>query len=730
MMLGSASGLGSPSNTGAPATGTGTNARAFDVNGDGLDDLVWADLVGYAGGDAVRYRLREWGAAFSSTVYVLAGPYAADAVMESGVFGPVGQSSMQRVPDFNGDGRGDLVLRRTTRVLNETTGTYQFFRTIQVLCTGAWTSSVSNPNASSSPIYGDFNGDGMSDLLYVSGSGMLAVRFSTGATLTSDYGLVTVPAQSVVVDWDSDGYDDVLYAASGVWNWIRATGEGFASPVSTALSAGTNPTVSDLNGDALSDLAQTVNGTWRYRTHAGSYPDLLQTATDGYGNTVTFNYAPLTSGNYTKNANASFPEQDYQGALYTVNTISASDGVAGSYTTTYWYYGAKLHLQGRGIEGFYALRTHDSRNGLYAYDYFHTLFPYTGAVYQRDVFQANNTTLISRTQNTWTSHTYGSGFQARSLPYTSTSMTQRYEAGGAYNGALISTATTTNSVDAVSGTVYDTTTTTTEASTANGVQAGASYVQRVHQPTAYLLNDIANWCIGRPGRIESTNSHNQYAGGAITRTTTIDWDAATCRPSEIVSEPGHAQLEVTRTLGYDGFGNLSSETIAGVGMMSRTTSTNWGSTGQFPVSVTNALSQTSTLGWDYALGVRTSATDPNGITVSWQYDPFGRPTRETRPDSTATTWVYADCSVSGCINANNRLIVTETALDSGGGSSQTSTCISIVSTGRLQAARAHCRAPTIESIANTTRSGGCIGKAHPAGGLPASRTGRRLLMTS
>lgn len=88
VLYGSASGLSAPSNTGAPATttGTGNNALATDVDGDGREDLVWADLVaGYGGGDAIRYRLRESGGAFSSTVYSLVGAKPADTIIVSGL---------------------------------------------------------------------------------------------------------------------------------------------------------------------------------------------------------------------------------------------------------------------------------------------------------------------------------------------------------------------------------------------------------------------------------------------------------------------------------------------------------------------------------------------------------------------------------------------------------------------------------------------------------------------
>ena len=59
--------------------GRGSNAGALDIDGDGRQDLVWADITGFAGpqgnGDAIRYRLRNTsGAGFSGTVSLLVAP--------------------------------------------------------------------------------------------------------------------------------------------------------------------------------------------------------------------------------------------------------------------------------------------------------------------------------------------------------------------------------------------------------------------------------------------------------------------------------------------------------------------------------------------------------------------------------------------------------------------------------------------------------------------------------
>jgi RHS repeat-associated protein len=427
--------------------------------------------------------------------------------------------------------------------------------------------------------------------------------------------------------------------------------------------------VADLNGDGLADIARrdtSAGNAWKLRLHAGVKPDLLDQATDGFGNFVNFDYVSLVQGNYSKYSDAVYPEQDYQGPRYVVSQYSASNGAGGTYTQSFWYWGARVHLQGRGLEGFYAQRSSDSRNGLYDYEYFNRSFPLTGTVFQSDLLQPNGSTLISRVQNSWTALSYGSGYDTRSFPYVSQSTVTRYELGGTYNGNLLTTSVTTNTVDSTSGTIYDTTTTTTEASTGNGINAGQSYTQRTYHSSLFTDTSV-NWCLGRPATTQQINSHTLYGGTSLTRQFDTSWDGAYCRATQVIAQYGDPQWQVTTALGYDSFGNVNSRTVTGVGMSGRTTQTNWGTTRQLPVSVTNALSQTTQIGWDYTLGIPTSETDPNGIAVSWQYDNFGRRTRENRADSTATTWSYNDCASYGCVNSNNKLLIIATQLNTSGG---------------------------------------------------------------
>ncbi len=89
-------------------------------------------------------------------------------------------------------------------------------------------------------------------------------------------------------------------------------------------------------------------------------------------------------------------------------------------------------------------------------------------------------------------------------------------------------------------------------------------------------------------------------------------------------------------------------------MATRTATTGWGTTGQFPVSETNALSQTTTRSFDSTFGQLATETDPNGILVaSNTYDSFGRFARARHADGTSTVYTYYDCAANGwCMNGD------------------------------------------------------------------------------
>ena len=578
------SGLQTPINTNASDVSTAGRAIAIDMNGDGLDDLV------YAQGRNLKVRYREWGATFSSTATTVFTP-GGNSSYYGAVFPESHAQSRARSFDANGDGLRDALVRYRELLYPYYTGQYRY-STVVVLA-GGGDYLVNQQEATTLTL--DINGDGYHDAVYERWDGKLVYEFSTGKSFTAGFlgpSLTNLDIErAVVLDWNSDGFDDLLLpnTSTGKWAYIRSTGTGFASPVGTTMST-SNPSAVyavDQNGDGMHDLAYTrSDGKFVHRAHSGVMPDYLKTATDGHSNAITFNYAPITQSSYTKYSNAVFPQQDYAGPLWVVTSAVPTTGVgSGTYTLTYTYAGAQMNLEGRGLSGFDKKTTQDSRNNIKVTEYFKRDFPYRGRLYKREVAQSSGTK-IQEITHTWSKKSGGSGFQKYELPYISQTVEKNYEAGGTHNGNQTNEITTTVVVDSY-GTPTSTTKVTSEKSTANGVQSGASFTEKVLNTN--ITNNTTYWCIGKPGQIQWVNSHNQTYGSQITRTVSRSWNTFYCRTTQEVTEPSSGSYKVTRGIGYDGFGNVNSETLTGVGMAARTTSTNWGSTGQFPMSVTNPL---------------------------------------------------------------------------------------------------------------------------------------------
>ncbi len=672
VLRGAETGLRAAIDTGAPltATGRGEDASAIDINGDGYDDLVWVDRAGGVGGDAIRYRLRAHGPGFENTVRTLVGPLPAGQQIGSRVFANWSRRMPARAPDFNGDGRADLVYRWSLNI-DEPDGPATSVHRIAVVCQGGATFGSFTINAASEPYFGDFNGDGKSDLLYYDSSATWRYALSTGTGFTQAGSAGSVAGYGpgwVILDWDGDGYDDLLapHLASQTWHLKRSTGEALSAATTTGLSAASSSaaTVTDINGDGLADLAYAIGGVWRYRLHRGQRPDLLRSVSDGYGNENHFVYAPLSAAAYTRHSDATYPAQDYSGAMSVATSASASDGIGGQYTINYAYFGARTDLQGRGFQGFDARSSTDSRNGMISTVYYERAFPLSGKIYRSETRQSSGA-LVAKSTMDWTTHGYGDAGDARFYPFAAATTQTLYSVGGVgWNGQTTAIMKTAIEVDRETSAVTKVTRTTTEPAEANGLHAGNTWTEQTRYSDLWSARTGSHWCLGFPTRITQTRSHTGTA--AVTRTAHASWDAERCEGVQVTLEPGDSDWQVKTDFAYDGFGNRVTESVKGIGLPARITRMSFGSDGRFPASVTNPLGETSTLTWSPAHGRPATITDANGLQTRWQYDAFGRLTLVSRPDGTSTRQIFADCAPSGCRNDNHRLTVTTQQRDSTG----------------------------------------------------------------
>jgi len=654
---GTTSGFAAAVNTGVSAVGA-VEARALDVNGDGLEDLVWNT------GTQLWYRLRVWGGTFSSTASLLADP-GATILLEGGSGRNHGMA-----PDFNGDGHADLIL---TTSYEWPFGGY-IYLTEAILC---GTSNVMFLGSFSSPnglVTGDFNADRYSDIAIPMGTGgQWTYRFSTGMDMTAEYSGASYIAQNtyyaIVTDWDSDGYSDILVPGTdGIWKVIRSSGEQLSTVISTGVSVGSldSDFLVDVDGDGLADVLtiSASNGLVSVHRHQGVIPDLLTTATDGFGNYVNFSYAALSNANSYRYFNAVFPYQDYSGPISVVTNVTQSDGIGGTYNVSGFYYeGALINRQGRGFAGFLYRSWLDSRDNTAQRRSYWRAFPYTGIVSnaRRTVEPSGNA--VTEDQFGASHITLGSGYETRYFPYyTQNTHTDRDPSYGFVSTRIVTE--TTNVIDSTSGVPTSVSKVVSEPSGANGLSTGQTWTEVV---TTTLNNDTNNWCLGVPAYVSVESSHTGYGGTQQTRTTSASWNTAKCRPDATTIQPGDPTWNVVNALEYDVFGNVKKTTVTGAGMTARTTTTIWTSDGRFPATTTNALAQTTTTAFSSVTGLPTSQTDPNGLTVLWLYDNFNRKTRENRPDGTASTWTYVSCPATYyCGDPLLRGYVQQSSLDTGG----------------------------------------------------------------
>ncbi|MBI3343676.1 MAG: VCBS repeat-containing protein [Gammaproteobacteria bacterium] len=594
-----------------PATGLGlisdiSNMEAADINGDGKIDLIWQFFDGnYT--YATRY---HW-------VFTLFSKGDGTWAM---AYTPTGASSYNgnyySIPDFfakwkpgdvNGDGKTDLVY------LTQNTPTTLFTQTLLSQGNGYWqyNAQMIPSNVVNSFFPGNFkledvNGDGKADLIRADYTNSLKEDtrmdswLSNGDGVWKGYASVTL---GLVMDLDS------------YWSWVWK--------------------MADINGDGKADFlgVKYLNPGIRITSifNAGPMPDLLSSVTNGLGARTAITHKPLSDPLvYSKENTAVYPVQDFQGAYYVVASVAVSNGVGSDNLASYYYQGAKIHLQGRGFLDFGSIISKDDTAGLWTTTYYKQDHPYIGLPYSSVRTLAGGTTILSRTDTTWSAQTLtGTTVQ---YPFASRTVEQRHDLAAAGQGALLATTTTDSQYDSYGNPTTSTTTTS---------EAAGNFVKT--SVNTYTDNPTA-WLLGRVTRSQITST--LPSGATATRTSAFAYQANSNLLTSEVIEPDSATLRLTTDYGYDAFGNRISTTVSGPNIVSRTSTMSYSADGRFALSASNALGHTEARAYDGRFGVMTSLTGPNSLTTAWQYDGFGRRILETRADGTQTTTSYSACNTT------------------------------------------------------------------------------------
>jgi len=653
--------------TGLAYDSTANEYQLADVDGDGRADLIALYLTGpnlkgtYAG--TVYTRLNTSSGATPSFSATLNSAANFANLVSADFMTPDAQWGKIRRYDFNGDGRDDVVVQTLT-------GTSPSFtvKTYELISNGTTFNStlIQSVSASAFPtmFFVNLNDDACTDVvtlgtLYISGcNGTVPTSFAVGTVLAA-------------MDWDGDGRTDLVVANGSTLGVFRSTGSGLSTLQTTSVpyTSTCQYVTMDANGDGLDDLgcwSQTSPNPVTYYAHNG-HSDLATSFADGYGITYSPSYVSLTaSGGIYTAGSATFPYANFTDPLYIVSSYTSSDGIGGTFTTSYTYSGAVTNLQGYGFQGFTTIRKFDSRTSLYDLKSYSTVIPTTGMLTAESITQSAGASVLSASYTLATETLDGTTNNQRYFPYTASSSISKYEVqvGGPYNGVLISTTANNYGTPDAYGNFASVTSTVTDQDSASPY-----YTDTWTTTTANTISpNTANWCLSLTTQTTVTNSNTAPGGAAITRTVVYNSpDYVNCRETEKVTEPAAygGIYKVTEDYGYDPTtGNLTTDTITGVGMAARTATIGWGTTAQFPISISNPLFQVTQTNFDPITGMLLSSKDPNNIQTSWQYDAFGRKILESRPDGTSTTWAYNNCTTAGCVNSNNHMTVVQTNLNS------------------------------------------------------------------
>lgn len=571
-------------------------------------------------------------------------------------FRPPGYTSTDTYPvvtgDWNGDGLTDIARVSDTHVLSYVSNGDATFT--QITPFSNLSPSQGYSNANTYPMFsGDWNGDGKTDIarvadhyvfFYVSNGGGFQLFGSINAFGAAD-GFTSATSNPIVIgDFNGDGRTDlarvsanklITYVSNGDGVFSLTTDLNDLSPAQGFLNTNTYPVIEgDWNGDGKTDIARVADNSIYFYPRALSQTTLLQSISDGFGKQTQITYGLLTDNAlYTKNdSSIVYPYPGLltiQPPMQVVSSFSTSDGLGGMAGSHIHYTGLRFDQSRRQLTGFGSIDTIDDQSAITSSVYYWQHFPYEGIPYLQFQKQPDGT-MLSLSSSAGAMFIYSN---QSFFPYISTTTDYSYE----LNGSLTGSSVTNYSYDNNYGNLLQTVVTRSDGS---GETTTNTY-----------NNDVTNWLLGQI----LTSSVTKTAGGLnpappVTRSTSFSYQAGTGLLLTETIEPGNSQYNYIKSYTYDVFGNIVQTTLSGSDFQTRTTSSQYDGRGQFAIQVTNALGQSETRQYDDSHGVVISSTGPNGITNSWTFDSFGRPTGESHADGTVATTSYHAADANSPVN--------------------------------------------------------------------------------
>ena len=206
--------------------------------------------------------------------------------------------------------------------------------------------------------FGDWNGDGMVDLLWYDESNGNTGFFYNKGDLTFEKATQNLPSSNIqgsnsslfVLDLNGDGVSDIVYyrKSTGINRWFLNDGQcdfsralnpgqsstpGYENPINTAeIDGGTTILFGGYGDDSIIDIMWYDNASGVNRWYCNNIVryNLVSAITNGIGARTEITYGSLTESQiYTKENAAIFPNVDFQARLPVVKGFTVEDGIGG-----------------------------------------------------------------------------------------------------------------------------------------------------------------------------------------------------------------------------------------------------------------------------------------------------------------------------------------------------------------------------------------------------------------
>jgi RHS repeat-associated protein len=404
----------------------------------------------------------------------------------------------------------------------------------------------------------------------------------------------------------------------------------------------------DMNGDGLPDRVEYAypgnNNYYVVELSSGPFPDLMIAASNGLGGIVNATYKPATKWDNRASTNTSPAQYLLPFPLYTVSSLSVSDGVYPSNTTTYSYTGGYWNYAQHQFNGFAQTTVSDPLNMTNVH-WFHQAGGRNNSAFGE---YQDSTTAIGKTGMEYRTDTIGSDGK----PYRT--LLNQVNETVVNTGEHFAYVTTNIQIDyPAASSSYKATATVNYFNLNNGNLTGVTDWGQVTvslPPGSEVFSDVAGDTVYQLITYASLSNPNivdkpqtvtlslDSAGANILRQENYTYNGSTgvtLQENDLICSGSYR----TTSYGYDNYNNKNSETDP-TGVVTQTTYDSTYET--FPVTTTEGGTFTTSTTYDPRSGRLYLFTDPAGLVTSNRYDVFLRLAEtyvSTTPNGSPTEWL-------------------------------------------------------------------------------------------